>query len=468
MLLTISTTHRPATDLGYLLHKHPGKLQSFPVSVGMAHVYYPHASDERCTVALHLQADPLNLMRRFKGGGGPKSSQDYVNDRPYVASSFLSVALNRVFRSAFAGTCRDRQQLADSEIPLRLCIYSLPCRGGEALLRRLFEPLGYEVQARPIALDTEFPEWGDSPCFDVTIRGVVRLRDLLRHAYVLIPVLDREKHYWVGDDEVRKLLQHGDDWLAAHPHKESITSRYLKEQRSLARDALLQLTGDEGVPDAASPAYRQEHALEAPVRLAELRSRAIVEAIEESRPRSVLDLGCGEGNLLRDLLKLRYIDRIVGVDVSPRALEKAQRRLRLGELPERQQQRIELLNGSLLYRDRRLTNFDAAIAAEVIEHIEPDRLPAFERAVFEFARPRFVIVTTPNAQYNRLFESLAAGHFRHADHRFEWTRPEFDAWVRHVCTTYDYRFELRGIGPFHADHGPPTQMALLHCDRAGQ
>ena len=461
MLLTISTTHRPASDLGYLLHKHPNKLQSFPVSVGTAHVYYPESNDGHCTVALQLELDPIGLVRSFKGSGQRRLLEHYVNDRPYVASSFMSVALNKVFRSAFTGASRGKQELADKEIPLELSIYSLPCREGETLLRRLFEPLGYEVEAVQLALDTEFPEWGNSAYFNVRLRGIKRLRDLLRHAYVLMPVLDREKHYWVGDDEVNKLLRHGHDWLATHPEKELIASRYLKSRRSLARDALAQLSGEEGIPEERRSAASGEEELEAPIRLNALRLAVIVEVIEEFQPQSVLDLGCGEGSLLRELLKLRQIDKIVGLDVSNRALEMAERRLRLNELPERVRTRINLLNGSLTYRDKRIANFDAAIAADVIEHIDVDRLDAFERSVFEFAKPKLVVITTPNSEYNATFENLVEGLFRHPDHRFEWNRNQFREWVDRICTAYGCSAEVRGIGPVHEVHGPPTQMAIF-------
>lgn len=460
MLLTISTDHRPASDLGFLLHKHPDKLQTFPVSVGNAHVYYPESSEERCTVALQLDVDPIGLVRSFKGAGRQRLLEHYVNDRPYVASSFLSVALNKVFRSAFTGTSRGKQELADTEIPLEMAIYSIPCRGGESLLRQLFEPLDYKVEAEQLVLDSAFGEWGDSPYFNVFLRGTKRLRDLLRHAYVLIPVMDKEKHYWVGDDEVEKLLRHGEDWLANHPAKELIASRYLKSRWSLANDALKQLSGDEAVSEDDATASREEE-LEKPIGLNDQRLRAISELVEQYNPSSVLDLGCGEGKLLRELLKNRRIAEIIGVDVSSRALEVAARRLRLNEMPENQRSRIRLLNGSLTYRDMRLAGKDLAIAAEVIEHIDLDRLDAFERSVFEFAKPGIVIVTTPNCEYNAVFENMESGQMRHADHRFEWTRREFKEWADRVCKSYQYDAEINGIGPVHEDLGSPTQICIF-------
>lgn len=242
MLLTISTTHRPATDLGYLLHKNPSRPQSFKLSFGTAHVVYPEASDDRCTAALILDLDPIGLVRGRRGleGEGGLLMQ-YVNDRPYVASSFLSVAISQVFRSALAGRSKDREALTQAELPLEAGLAVVPCRGGESFLRRLFEPLGYEVAANAEPLDPTVPDWGASRYYTVQLRAQKRLADLLTHLYVLVPVLDDEKHYWVGDDEVEKLVRHGEGWLSTHPERDVIAARYLKHRHSLVRDAIARL-----------------------------------------------------------------------------------------------------------------------------------------------------------------------------------------------------------------------------------
>ena len=462
MLLTISTTHNPATDLGFLLHKHPDRLQSFDLSFGKAHVYYPEATEERCTAALQLEIDPIGLVRNIRRGGGQRMLADYVNDRPYVASSFLSVALNSVFRSAFTGGSRDRPELAAAEMPLEAVVHCLPSRGGESVLRRLFEPLGYQVSVQSHPLDTQFDAWGKSPYYTVKVAGSQRLRDLLRHLYVLIPVLDSRKHYWVGDDEVEKLLRHGEDWLESHPEKELIASRYLKHRRSLARAALERLTDGEEVPASQEDGQPDaEQVLEAPLRLNDRRTAAIVAAVKSLDARTVVDLGCGEGKLVRELLRIRTLTKVVGMDVSSVALEFAERRLRLQDMPENQRRRIELMNGSLTYRDARLYGFDLAVAAEVIEHIDLDRIGAFERSVFEFAKPGAVIVTTPNAEYNVTFENMGAGQMRHPDHRFEWTRAEFASWSAAVCQQHGYEVEHHGVGEVHPEFGAPTQMAVF-------
>lgn len=460
MLLTIRTTHSPATDLGYLLHKNPARVQSFSLSFGQAHVFYPEATPERCTAALLLDVDPVALVRGQRGGEGRTLAQ-YVNDRPYVASSFLSVAIAGVFGSAMAGRCKERPELAEMALPLEAGLAAVPSRGGEAFLRRLFEPLGYRVEARPHVLDERFPEWGESPYFTVELAATVRLADLLTHLYVLIPALDAEKHYAIGDDEVAKLIRRGEGWLAAHPEKDAIVRRYLKHRRSLVRDALAQLTQEEEADEEAEGrGDDQEMAVERPISLHEQRLGTVVAALKQSDARRVLDLGCGEGRLLEMLLKDRQFTEILGMDVSYRSLERAQDK-RLDRLPPLQRERIRLVQGSLIYRDRRLEGYDAAAVVEVIEHLDPPRLAAFERVLFEFARPQTAVVTTPNAEYNPRFETLPAGKFRHPDHRFEWTRAEFESWAGGVAGRFGYATRFLPIGPEDAEVGAPSQMAVF-------
>ena len=464
MLLTITNTNRPATDLGYLLHKNPARVQSFALSFGQAHVFYPEASAERCTAALLLDVDPVGLVRNRRGpAGGGGTLEQYVNDRPYVASSFLSVAIAQVFSSALAGRSEDRPELAETALSLEANLSVLPCRGGQGFLRRLFEPLGYEVVAKGCPLDEKFPEWGESVYFTVELRGRVRLRELLTHLYVLVPVLDNEKHYWVGDEEVEKLLRHGAGWLADHPEKEAIAYRYLKYRRSLAREALARIVTEESPdPDVAQEIHdNEEEAVERPLSLNEQRVRAVLAALQSSGAKRVIDLGCGEGKLLQALLGCRNLDEIVGMDVSHRSLEIAGERLHLDRLPTRQRERIRLIQGSLTYRDKRLAGFDAATVIEVIEHLEPVRLAAFERVLFEFARPATVILTTPNVEYNVKFENLPAQRFRHKDHRFEWARREFQAWAGSVGELFGYAVRFLNVGPEDPSVGAPTQMGVF-------
>jgi SAM-dependent methyltransferase len=505
MLLTLTTTHRPATDLGFLLRKNPARPQSFDLTFGKAHVFYPEAGEELCSVALLVEVDPVGLVRNRRGPSGEGGLlEQYVNDRPYAASSFLSVALAEVFGSALSGTeCKDRPGLSETPLALRVQLSALPCRGGEEFLRRLFEPLGYRVNAARLPLDKTFPEWGESAYHRVELEATLPLHRLLSHLYVLVPVLDNDKHYWVGDDEVAKLLRHGEGWLATHPERDAITRRYLKHQRSLVTDALAQLV-DESDPhpdDTAEARGQEEAALESALRssrgneapssltpdaspenkpsqslltsaatgertatLNDMRLGTVLAALKASGATSVLDLGCGEGKLLRMLLKERQFTRIVGLDVSHRVLEMAVDNLHYDRLPALQKERLKLLHGSLMYRDERLAGFDAAAVVEVIEHLDPPRLAAFERVLFEFARPGTVVLTTPNREYNVKWETLPAGKFRHRDHRFEWTRAEFQDWANRIAMRFGYNVRFLPVGPEDEAVGAPTQLGLFQRD----
>jgi 3' terminal RNA ribose 2'-O-methyltransferase Hen1 len=464
MYLTISTTHHPATDLGYLLHKRPGKLHTVSLAFGDAHIFYPEATPERCTVALLLDIDPVGMVRRPGGPSGEGGLLDqYVNDRPYVCSSFTSVALARAFSTALGGRSKDRQELADAEIPLEINIAVVPSRGGEAFLRSLVEPLGYTVKPEPLPLDTQFPEWGESRYWSVVLSAKKRLRDVLQHLYVLLPVLDDDKHYWVGKDEVDKLLLRGEGWLSTHPAREEIVRRYLKHQRYLMREAHARLVEDEGgdPDDSAEEHAAEEGVLEEKISLNQQRLGAVLASLRQSGAKRVLDLGCGEGRLLSMLLADPSFTEIVGVDVSPRVLDRASDRLKLETMPPRKRERIKLLQGSLMYRDARLSGFDAAAVVEVVEHLDSARLAAFERVLFEQARPATVVATTPNREYNSKFETLPADSFRHKDHRFEWTREEFRAWANAVSSKYRYSVSFLPIGSDDPVLGSPTQMGVF-------
>ncbi len=464
MLLTIITTHKPATDLGYLLHKHPDRFQSFDLSFGQAHVFYSEAAVDRCAACVLLDVDPVGMARGKNRNEGFLLGH-YVNDRPYVASSFMSVAISQLFGTALSGRCKDRAELAATPLPLTAAIDVLPVRAGEGFVHEIFEPLGYTVKATRHPLDERFPEWGESPYYSVTISGTKTLSDLLTHLYVLIPVFDNDKHYFVGEDELEKLLAKGTGWLASHPEKEQISRRYLKHRASLFRQALARLVDEEAAANSDSEkADGQEDALERPLSLNEQRQGAVMAALRNSGARSVLDLGCGEGKLLRELLKDKQFERIVGMDVSIRSLEMAHKRLKLDRLPERQAQRLELIHGSLIYRDHRLEGFDAAAVVEVIEHLDQPRLASLERSVFEFARPKTVVLTTPNQEYNVMWETLTAGEFRHSDHRFEWTRQEFQVWAQRIAEQHDYSVRFQPVGPEDEHVGSPTQMGVFKRD----
>jgi len=457
MLLTITTTHKPASDLSYLLHKHPSKLQQVEISAGRAHIFYPVVSEYRCSISLLLDIDPIGLVRRNTGPAGNEFAlEQYVNDRPYVASSFMSAAIAKAFSTAMNGRCKDKPELVSVPMPFEVQLAVLPVRGGERVLRQLFEPLGYTIELERHSIDPFFPDWGESRYYTVRLSNTITVQQLLSHLYVLIPVCDNDKHYWVGQQEVEKLLEKGKDWLSDHPAREMITMRYLKNQKSLANVALEILLKDEG--------DEIEIEMEVPeqkTRVHDLRLQAVRDELLKTEAHTVVDLGCGEGKLLKLLLNEKQFHEILGMDISYRSLEIAKDKLKFDRMPPRQQKRIRLIQGSLLYRDKRIEGFDAAVLVEVIEHLDPARLAAMERVVFEFAKPGIIIITTPNAEYNVKFENYEDGQMRHSDHRFEWTRSEFQVWGNRIAEKYDYNVIYKSVGDEDPDVGALSQMGVF-------
>ncbi|MGF3023257.1 3' terminal RNA ribose 2'-O-methyltransferase Hen1 [Methylobacterium aquaticum] len=478
MFLSVATTHRPATDLGFLLHKNPHRTQDLDLGFGRAVMLYPEATEARCEFVLTLDIDPIALVRGSAGGEG--LLDHYVNDRPYAASSFLSVAIGRCLGAAMGGRSKERPALAEAEIPLDVTVAPLPVRGRSDLVERLFAPLGYAVEVTRHPLDPERPDWGEAPYVTVRLRATARLADLLTHLTVLMPVLDDRKHYFVGEDEVEKLLARGEGWLPGHPERDLIVSRFLKRRGVLVRQALAQLAEaaePEAILDHAAQEER-EAGIEQPLRLHERRLDRVAQVIAESgapgsgtqecgvqgrgakgAAKRVLDLGCGDGKLIARLIRDPAIAQVTGVEVSSAALARAERRAE--SLPEALRRKLVLLQGSLIYRDARLRGFDAAALVEVIEHVEPDRLPHLERALFGDARPATIVVTTPNRDYNVLFPSLPERQFRHPDHRFEWSRAEFGEWAERVAAEHGYAVQIESLGDIHPDFGAPSQMAVF-------
>lgn len=457
MLLTITYKGHNTQDLGYLLHKNPYRPQEFSLNSGKAYVFYPEVSDEKTTMALLLDINPIDLA---KGKQGSKNGGlfDYVNDRPYAASSFLSTAISRVFNTAMTGRCEKKQALADTPLDLTAHIYSI--QGTDEFARKIFEPLGYTVKTSKTTLDEKFPEWGESPYIDLEINGNVRLVDLLNHIYVLIPVFDKQKHYFISEDEIDKLMSHGGEWLADHPAKEEIIYRYFLMKKSYAHKTIDRLLESEPVEEIQEENDEKEIP-EKKISLNIQRLETVKNAVLASGAESVIDLGCGECRLTKLLLEQKQIRKIAAADVSANELEKAKKRLHYDTMPEHRKNKLTLMQASLTYKDARFSGYDCACVIEVIEHIEPLRLPAFERNVFEFAGAGTVILTTPNKEYNDNYKFIPEGQLRHTDHRFEWSREDFRKWAEHICQQFGYTVEISGIGEDDGIHGTPTQMGVF-------
>ncbi len=473
MILTITYHGKNTQDLGYLLYKNPYRPQSVELPMGKAHIFFPDISDEKTTVALMLELDPL-LLSKGKPGTGEAGLFDYVNDRPYVSSSFMSGAMVKAFGTAMTGRCDSRQDLADSELQLEACVYMLPVRGDKSLIKRFWEPLGYDVDYDTFPIDERFPSWGESPYVNLHLKGKKKLSELLNQLYVLIPVFDLQKHYYVSEAEIGNLIKHGGDWLRNHPDMEYIARRYFSMAKSYAKIAIERLSGKEddifdtemsgnnihtNVYSSAHPIEEQDGSKDqAP--LDKMRLETVKYEVLRSGAHSVIDIGCGEGKLLALLIGESQIEKLAGTDVSLDALAKANKRMEHVMIAERQREKLSIFQGSLMYKDDRFLGYDTACVIEVIEHVEPEKLPVLEDILFGATAPGTVIITTPNRDFNANY-ALDEDELRHADHRFEWGLSEFSDWCNSICDRYGYTVEISGIGAKEGVDSYPTQMGVF-------
>ncbi len=460
MFLALQAQISPGQDLGYLLHKHPDAHYQQESSLGLAHVFYPEVLADSATAVLMLEVDTIGSLRSKRKQH--LGMEQYINDRPYVAGSLLSVAIAQHLGSALNGHSRERPERVDEALPLTLTLAAVASRGGPEWFQTLFEPLGYQWQVERYAYPgvqstSDIDKSPESPYYTLTLKHCLPLNQALSHLYVLLPVLDRHKHYFYGPDEVDKLLRHGQGWLEKHPAQEQIAQRYLAHRRSFATDALQQLMAE---PTPAPDHSSRESQLEAPLTLNQLRIQAIVDFINSKNPHRVIDLGCGEGRILEAILKQTHTPQVIGVDVSPQELERAEKRLKLEWMTESQLERLKLYQSSALYRDQRLAGADCLLLIEVIEHLESYQLERLARVVFGESAAQNILITTPNRDYNSVF-GMAINQLRHPDHRFEWSQSEFKDWCQQQAERYGYTLQIDGIGPQDPESGHPTQSACF-------
>ncbi len=467
MQLSITTTHKPATDLSYLLHKNPDKVQTFDITGGKAYVFYPETTDEKCTATMILNIDTLEMIKNQKKSMSDFALKGYVNDRPFVASSFLSSAISSIYSSALNGNSKEKSEVVNKKIPLEVFISVINVSGGENLIKRFFEPLGYEIKIEKYELNENFKSWGESNYFSLTLKNIITLKELLTHLYILIPVFDNEKHYWVSTKDVDILLKKGEGWLENHPEKEFITKRYFKNIKSLSN--LYNKKSIDDIEESQKNVDSEENnenefeeinqiIKETKIKLDKQRLNYVYEKLIESGMKSIIDMGCGEGKLLKLLITNKQFEKIAGTDVSFNNLLKAKERLNFEEMSQKFKERIELFQSSLTYKDKRFSNYESCAIVEVIEHIDVERLESFEKSIFECSKFKYIILTTPNADYNINYKSLNKQNLRHSDHRFEWTKDEFKSWIDKICEKYKYNAKISGVGEFDEQSGHPTQV----------
>ncbi|WP_291720488.1 3' terminal RNA ribose 2'-O-methyltransferase Hen1 [Bernardetia sp.] len=452
MLLEITTTHTPATDLGFLLHKHPDNIQEKKLAVGKAHIFYSEANQNRCTACLLLDINPIEVIKNKKGMRH-FLKENYVNDRTYTSNSFMSTAIVKSFGSAINGTCHTRPELPSTKMPFEVRLHAVNVENEEQL-EKLFKPLGYEIEYERYDLDSQFTEWGTSKTLTLSLKKTTTLQELLSQLYVFILVLDNQRHYWIAEGEIDLLKRRGKGWLDTHPEKEWIVKRFLKYIPELTYSAKLNLLQDEEDVNTIQKKEKEPN-------LHQKRLLKAFQLLKKSDAKSVLDVGCGEGKLLKLLLKDSQFQKIGGTDVAFSELQKANEKLYLDTASPYIKEKITLFQSSVTYQDERFLDYDAIALVEVIEHIDEERLEVFEKNIFGYARPKTVVLSTPNSEYNVLFEKLYADEFRHDDHRFEWSREEFKNWCQKISKNYGYDFEIFPVGEEIENVGAPSQTVLF-------
>jgi SAM-dependent methyltransferase len=400
MLLTLQSPEPLDPGFAHLTGNDPPAMRTFDLPEGRAHLFRTGVH----SAALILESELPT----------PAEAPSPPAQATYAAGALLGSALDRIVDSA---------SVPESDAP-RLIEVRLPALwspAGETIFTRLFAPLGYRVDAARLPPGPEQPWAGKSPYCSVGLSGRHRLGDVLGHLSVLLPLVDGRPR-GMSDGHAAVLWEKGRAWLETHPERE-VLERLLLRRPS---------TGD---------GHERRH-------------EAVLAALKECGARRVLDLGCGVGTLLQRLLEEPRFEEVVGVEVARRELAEAASRMV-------DDGRGRVLHGSLAYRDARLAGFDAAALVEVVEHLDPPQLASLEGAVWEVARPGTVVVTTPNVEYNSLFENYRGGRLRHPDHRFEWTRHEFHTWARAVAARHGYTVRFGAAGPEDARVGPLTQMAVF-------
>lgn len=460
MLINITVTGENAKALSYILWKNPDHIFDREFSSGHVVVFFSEYSNQKATASLLVLVDSVGMVRSEWG----RISSSYVDHRPYAASSIASVALKEAYSSAFAGKSETAEidAVIKQKLPVEIELSSVWVKGGVQSIHDFFEPLGYAVNAEKLLYESKWLK-SDSCVFNVTLTGMQTILDLLRHLYVLLPALDNKKHYFVNENEIVKLLSHGEGWLETHPYKERIVSRYLIHRHNLIEEALEQLAEEVQDEETEENAAGAEEAMERPIRLQEERLQTALAVMRtlDPAPLKIGDIGCGSGDFIRLIENDRAFSEVIGMDVSSKVLQIAEKRLHLDRRNAWQSPKISLIHGSLAYKDSRLKGLDAVLMFEVIEHIDAIKLPVVEYNIFEFLTPGYVMVSTPNKEYNQLFPSLEKNALRHRDHRFEWTRDEFRQWAGAVTAKYPYEVDFFQVGPRDDNLGAPTQMAVF-------
>ncbi|MGE6488602.1 3' terminal RNA ribose 2'-O-methyltransferase Hen1 [Paenisporosarcina sp. NPDC076898] len=443
MQLSIQASGDNVQAISYLLSKNPNNLYERNHKGHLVRLFYSKFTETELEVTIFVTPDPIELV---KNNSNSYDITHYINDREFAVSSIFCSFIRSALGTALNGQPKEEHLMwVNHPFSFNFEFGPVVSSLSDEKLMNLFEPIGYEVTINRPEIEYSFPIKTKSSARYLSIKGMKTLQEGLRHLFVLIPVIDNYKHYFIDEKEIEKLERYGEGWLDQHPLRDLIYRQALrfKEIYSLVENS----SKDE---KKVEPVKK--------VRLNELRYEKIVNTVSQMKPRSVIDFGSGEGKLSVQLGFVEGITEILAVEPSEAASLKALERF--NKVKNKEKFVIpELLWGSLFYYDERLKDKDVIILCEVIEHIDETRLPKAMDTLLDDYQPPALIITTPNREYNELYDMEE--HLRHNDHRFEWTRAEFRQWCTERNHSNDYELQFDGIGEEHASHGFPTQMCIF-------
>ncbi|WP_075619063.1 3' terminal RNA ribose 2'-O-methyltransferase Hen1 [Paenisporosarcina indica] len=443
MQLTIKATGENVKAISYLLSKNPDNVYERNHKGHLVRLFYSKFTETELEVTIFVTPDPIELI---KSSSNSYDITHYINDREFAVSSIFCSFIRSALGTALNGQPKEEYiDWVNHLFPFEFEFGPVVSTISDEVLNELFEPIGYQVTITRPEIDYSFQMKEKSSVSYISLKGTKTLQDGLRQLFILIPVIDNYKHYFIDEKEIEKLERYGEGWLEAHPMRDMIYRQALrfKEVYSQVENTNLEEKIEE-------PSEK--------IRLNDLRYERIVETVSLMKPKSIVDFGSGEGKLSVRLGFVTGVKEILAVEPSESATLKALRRFE--KVTNKEGFVVpETLWGSLFYYDERLKGKDVMILCEVIEHIDEYRLPKVLDTILHDYQPGALIITTPNREYNMVYDM--DDHFRHNDHRFEWTRAEFYQWCneRNLRESYDLHFD--GIGEEHETQGFPTQMCVF-------
>ncbi|WP_310831561.1 3' terminal RNA ribose 2'-O-methyltransferase Hen1 [Paenibacillus pedocola] len=472
MHLIIRATGTGAGMLSHLLAKNPNNLYDRTEKEARVRIVFTVSSEEETEAVIYVTPDPIELVK-----GDSSAHNDitqYINDREFVTSSLFCSYIRPALGTALNGKPKEAYMpWVGKPLKLELTFGPVASNLPDRTLEELFTALGYEVQLERGDAEYSFALKTRSSARYIKLAGEQTLQTALQQLFVLIPALDDYKHYYISDDEVDKIRRYGAGWLEEHPQRSLILKRTLrfagaikqyeamaaKEKRSTAENSV----DSEDVPAAVTVSGESavtEMQEEPKIRLNDLRYAAIAAAVEELYAKAtIVDFGSGEGKLSAKLSSVPGVREIKAVE--PSAASQLRAMDRFAKLADKPGIIVpDPVTGSLFYFDESLRGKDVMILCEVIEHIDEYRLARVMENIFAEYAPKTLIVTTPNKDYNAVYE-MEQEELRHGDHRFEWGRKAFSVWCARWTETFDYTAELTGIGEGSVEFGYPTQMAIF-------